>query len=112
MRGAHTERPARAGAAKPCQGEALHMKKTGAAVAFVSGEGSAARCQDSESQDDKPPDCQPPDGGQRLFPGVAPRQWNDWRWQFKNRITRIDQLARYSLRRRYGKHHRIAAQGQ
>jgi lysine 2,3-aminomutase len=59
------------------------------------GEGSAARCQDVESQDDKPPDCQPPGGGRRLFSGVSSRQWNDWRWQFKNRITRIDQLVRF-----------------
>ncbi len=30
-----------------------------------------------------------------LFPNVTDEQWNDWRWQVKNRIETLDQLKRY-----------------
>jgi lysine 2,3-aminomutase len=30
-----------------------------------------------------------------LFPEVADEQWNDWKWQVKNRIETLDQLKRY-----------------
>ena len=29
------------------------------------------------------------------FPGVSAREWNDWRWQAKNRICRLQQLQRH-----------------
>ena len=29
----------------------------------------------------------------RHFPGVTAREWNDWRWQHRNRIQRAEQLA-------------------
>jgi lysine 2,3-aminomutase len=31
----------------------------------------------------------------RFFPGVAQRDWNDWRWQSRNRITSLAGLERY-----------------
>jgi len=30
----------------------------------------------------------------RYFPEVLDAQWNDWRWQFRHRITTLEQLAR------------------
>ena len=30
-----------------------------------------------------------------LFPNVADEQWNDWKWQVKNRIETLDQLNKY-----------------
>ncbi len=30
-----------------------------------------------------------------MFPDVADEQWNDWKWQIKNRIETLDQLKRY-----------------
>ena len=30
-----------------------------------------------------------------LFPNVSEEQWNDWRWQVKNRIETLDELKRY-----------------
>ena len=30
----------------------------------------------------------------RFFPDVAQTQWNDWRWQFRNRITHLQDLQR------------------
>lgn len=45
------------------------------------------------------PDDKPPSHGKktvsRMFPGVTSSQWSDWRWQFRNRITTVDQLNRY-----------------
>ena len=31
----------------------------------------------------------------RFFPGVTATQWNDWRWQVRNRVTSLNGLARY-----------------
>jgi lysine 2,3-aminomutase len=31
----------------------------------------------------------------KLFGHVPDSDWNDWRWQFKNRITSVEELARY-----------------
>lgn len=31
-------------------------------------------------------------GRQRFFPDATDAQWNDWRWQFRNRITTVDEL--------------------
>ena len=31
----------------------------------------------------------------RFFPSVSPENWRDWRWQFKNRITSVEELSRY-----------------
>jgi lysine 2,3-aminomutase len=31
----------------------------------------------------------------RFFASVTPENWNDWRWQFKNRITSVEELSRY-----------------
>ena len=30
-----------------------------------------------------------------LFPNVTDEQWNDWRWQVKNRIETLEQLKKY-----------------
>ncbi|MCL2027982.1 MAG: lysine 2,3-aminomutase, partial [Bacteroidales bacterium] len=28
----------------------------------------------------------------KMFPNVTDEQWNDWKWQVKNRIETLDQL--------------------
>ncbi|TAH34655.1 MAG: KamA family radical SAM protein [Planctomycetota bacterium] len=33
-------------------------------------------------------------GRARFFPGVTDEEWNDWKWQFRNRITTLDELYR------------------
>lgn len=32
---------------------------------------------------------------QKHFPGISPRNWNDWKWQLKNRICRAKDLEKY-----------------
>lgn len=32
---------------------------------------------------------------QKFFPNVPDEQWNDWRWQLKNRIETVDELKKY-----------------
>ena len=32
-------------------------------------------------------------GRSRFFPQATDAEWNDWRWQFKHRITRLEELA-------------------
>jgi len=29
------------------------------------------------------------------WPGVSPRDWNDWKWQLRNRVTTLEQLERH-----------------
>ena len=31
----------------------------------------------------------------QLFPEVTDEQWNDWKWQVKNRIETLEQLKKY-----------------
>ena len=31
---------------------------------------------------------------QRFFPGVGKAEWNDWRWQLRNRLRTVEDLAR------------------
>ncbi len=40
------------------------------------------------------PPHHPPSGRERYFPQASDAQWNDWRWQFKNRITTLDELTK------------------
>jgi len=30
----------------------------------------------------------------KAYAGVPPRQWNDWRWQIRNRLTRLEDVVR------------------
>jgi lysine 2,3-aminomutase len=34
-------------------------------------------------------------GRKHYFPHVSDAEWNDWRWQFRNRITTLEELARF-----------------
>ncbi len=34
-------------------------------------------------------------GGRRLFRNVPDELWQDWKWHFRNRITSVDELAKY-----------------
>ena len=43
--------------------------------------------------DDKPPQSR--GGRDRFFAHIPDSLWNDWRWQFRNRITSVAQLASY-----------------
>jgi lysine 2,3-aminomutase len=36
-----------------------------------------------------------PDKRKRFFPEVTDAEWNDWRWQVRNRIETIDELKKY-----------------
>ena len=48
----------------------------------------------SQDEEDEPPSrsSQPP---RRFFGDVPDQDWNDWRWQFRHRITSITELAGY-----------------
>ncbi len=45
------------------------------------------------TEDDEPPSS--PMAANRFFASVSSENWCDWRWQFKNRITSIEELSRY-----------------
>ena len=47
--------------------------------------------QDSDERNDEPTLS----GRDTFFPGVPEEEWNDWRWQFHNRITSLQQLVRF-----------------
>ena len=47
--------------------------------------------QASDELDNEPPLS----GRDTFFPGVPEEEWDDWRWQFRNRITSLTQLARF-----------------
>jgi len=31
----------------------------------------------------------------KMFPKVTDEQWNDWKWQVKNRVETLDELKKY-----------------
>jgi lysine 2,3-aminomutase len=45
------------------------------------------------------PDTEPPgksiSTGRRFFAHVSQADWDNWKWQFRNRITSVDELSRY-----------------
>lgn len=47
------------------------------------------------NEEDKPPSTIAAANRTRLFHNVSDENWNDWRWQFRNRILTVEQLAVY-----------------
>ncbi|MBI2860756.1 MAG: KamA family radical SAM protein [Chloroflexi bacterium] len=45
-----------------------------------------------DNLDEEPPGIT---GRRRLFAGVPDKCWNDWKWQFRNRITSAEQLVKF-----------------
>jgi lysine 2,3-aminomutase len=41
------------------------------------------------------PDLAPVTYRHRYFPGIPDEQWNDWKWQFRNRITTLAELEKF-----------------
>lgn len=35
------------------------------------------------------------EGRKKMFPNVTDEQWNDWKWQVKNRVETLDELKKY-----------------
>ena len=48
----------------------------------------------ANAEDDEPPG-KSATAKSRFFASVNPVDWNDWRWQFKNRVTTIEELSKY-----------------
>ena len=46
----------------------------------------------TNSDDGKPPHCR---GRHYYFPDATDAQWNDWRWQFRHRITTLEELSHF-----------------
>lgn len=46
---------------------------------------------------EEPPNLRLEQNRRRFFPEVPDELWNDWKWQFKNRITDIERLSRFFL---------------
>lgn len=51
--------------------------------------------EDSSASSTSTTEVQSRRGRAYYFPDATDEQWNDWRWQFRNRITTIDELLRY-----------------
>jgi lysine 2,3-aminomutase len=47
----------------------------------------------SYNTEDEPPGRSPTTGRVKLFGNVPDSAWNDWKWQFRNRITSVERLA-------------------
>jgi lysine 2,3-aminomutase len=70
------------------------------------GEGGTEDCNGREAEDEPPDQSTTSDdvkeipgkkitGRQRFFGNIPDVNWNDWKWQFRNRITSVDKLAGY-----------------
>ncbi len=66
---------------------------TMAAQAVAYGSPGAAHA--TEEVEEEPPSSALLLNRARFFSDVSEESWNDWRWQFRNRITSIDELAKF-----------------
>ncbi len=48
-----------------------------------------------ETNDEEPPGKSFAHGNNGLYNSVPASDWNDWKWHFRNRITSVDELARF-----------------
>ncbi len=48
-----------------------------------------------EEEEEPPPSKRVLTLKDKFFPQVSDQDWNDWKWQFKHRITTVEELARY-----------------
>jgi len=49
----------------------------------------------STEVEEEPPGWPKPVDRSRYFPHVSDEDWHNWKWQFKNRITSVEQLSRF-----------------
>lgn len=49
----------------------------------------------TEIEDEPPPSSARLSARKGLFNAIPDVDWNDWKWQFRNRITSVDELTRY-----------------
>ena len=47
-----------------------------------------------KTEAEEPPACRSEHFRKRFFPHVPNQTWDDWKWQFRNRITTVEQLAK------------------
>jgi lysine 2,3-aminomutase len=52
------------------------------------------KCSTSDDLEEEPPG-KPATARYRFFGDIPDKLWNDWKWQFRNRITRVEQLAKF-----------------
>ncbi|MBN1188765.1 MAG: KamA family radical SAM protein [Dehalococcoidales bacterium] len=64
---------------------------------MVQAEGEPTLCQNTPGveEEEEPPSIQVQKIKNRFFQHVPDKDWNDWKWQFRHRITTIEELARY-----------------
>lgn len=47
------------------------------------------------SEEEEPPSSTPPSIKNAFFTHVPKENWDDWKWQFRNRITTVDELTKF-----------------
>ena len=47
------------------------------------------------AEDEEPPSSTPLSIKDAFFAQVPPESWNDWKWQFRNRVTTVEDLTKY-----------------
>jgi lysine 2,3-aminomutase len=58
-------------------------------------EQSPSNCATAVQPEEEEPPLKVPVEKRHLFADTPPESWNDWRWQFRNRITTVEGLSRY-----------------
>jgi len=48
-----------------------------------------------EEEEEEPPSKQPRTIKEKFFTHIHESDWNDWKWQFRHRITTVEELVRY-----------------
>lgn len=75
----------------------VHEAEEGCSTACTSSDADdkpPGRCTTVDDLDDKPP-SKLARSRYRFFQNIPDNLWSDWKWQFRNRITRVEQLAKF-----------------
>jgi lysine 2,3-aminomutase len=67
------------------------------AEALIQVEGEPPLCFNTRGveEEEEPPSKKLLTNREKSFQHVPEKDWNDWKWQFRNRITSVEELARY-----------------
>ena len=67
------------------------------AESLIQAEGESPLCTNimGVEEDDEPPPKRRLTIKEKFFAQISEKEWNDWKWQFRNRITSVEELSRF-----------------
>ncbi len=65
------------------------------AASLVQPESELSLCVKGVEEEEEPPSIDNPTIKEKYFSNISEKDWNDWKWQFRHRITKVKELTMY-----------------